>query len=687
MKGSLKEIVNYSFGHRLAKNATSIGYVDQSEVEKIVVGTASNKVILQNSEAIFHVNEPITWIDVLPPKQRITSELNCDLVVVGTDKSLIVFDVYNNKTIFHRDMPEGISCVKIGRVEEQQDNLIICGCGSTIWGIDEQGEDVFWTALGDDVNSLDLCDIDHDGINELIVGTNGTEIKVLKQQSLMKDLVEGDPCMLIRTLCDGKFAFGLNNGVIGVYRKWERLWRIKTKHLINNLLIFPIVPGDEKIYLGCVWQNGKVDVRDADNGENYLKTHLEGDVAGSVVLRRNGRMDQLLVTYFNGKVRGVELNPDFDEVSDEIAVLHEFGQRKHNLMEELKNYEATETRDRSQPGIPLNTQMDCTLELTEERGLLLHIHVSNDIPIKAVLMFAEGIFPSECFAIHPNVETSDMFTIITPLKNTATDILMRVIIGAQGSTQLRVLEFDRSLPKFSTYVYLEGGVTAPEGFVDLEFTVRLDLLNRWLATNFLINDEVVNTMNNENSWSVSFKCCYTKEVLQIEIIGGRVIIKHNLIEIAGEVVQSMVQSMEIRQLTSRAHFPKYQEQLMELISSMEDRYTMNDKLTAEWTERLNFIRETVVRAEDALITDQTTKARKLYVRVAMLNRECVAQRQILMNSVEALVSSLKKLNLLIKQNSQLKIGEDANELVRECRKLLAAENFSVLGKRLQISGT
>jgi hypothetical protein len=95
----------------------------------------------------------------------------------------------------------------------------------------------------------------------------------------------------------------------------------------------------------------------------------------------------------------VELNPDEDEKDSNMAALHEYGQRKHNLMEELKNYEASEQVDTNQPAIPADTQMECTLELTLDRGLLLHIRVSNNIPIKAVLMFAEGIFPSECYAM------------------------------------------------------------------------------------------------------------------------------------------------------------------------------------------------------------------------------------------------------------------------------------------------
>lgn len=113
------------------------------------------------------MNEPITCVDVLRPERTITQDFQSDLVVVGTERSLLVFDVFNNKTIFHRDMPEGVECVRISRVEQAGPTVIVCGCGSTIWGIGAQGEDVFWTTLGDDVHSLDLCDVDEDGVKEV----------------------------------------------------------------------------------------------------------------------------------------------------------------------------------------------------------------------------------------------------------------------------------------------------------------------------------------------------------------------------------------------------------------------------------------------------------------------------------------------------------------------------------------
>lgn len=49
--------------------------------------------------------------------------------------------------------------------------------------------------------------------------------------------------------------------------------------------------------------------------------------------------------------------------------------------------------------VPANTNLKCGLSLNIERGLCLQLSVSNNIPIKAVLLFAEGIFDSECYSM------------------------------------------------------------------------------------------------------------------------------------------------------------------------------------------------------------------------------------------------------------------------------------------------
>ena len=150
-------------------------------------------------------------------------------------------------------MPEGIRDIQFGPVDDQKTPIVVCACGSTIWGIDAFGKDVFWTALGDDINSLALCDFDNDGNNEIVVGTNGIEIKVLKNLALICELTEGDPVSTVKTISKTSFLFALTTGTLGLYEGRALFWRVKSKSHVVCFLEYP----NENTF-ACVWQSGKV---------------------------------------------------------------------------------------------------------------------------------------------------------------------------------------------------------------------------------------------------------------------------------------------------------------------------------------------------------------------------------------------------------------------------------------------
>jgi hypothetical protein len=59
---------------------------------------------------------------------------------------------------------------------------------------------------------------------------------------------------------------------------------------------------DGTLALTCVWHNGKIDVRNIENGENYRKTQLDGEVASVFVADiQQSQRKQLLLAYYNGK--------------------------------------------------------------------------------------------------------------------------------------------------------------------------------------------------------------------------------------------------------------------------------------------------------------------------------------------------------------------------------------------------
>nr|CAD2195707.1 unnamed protein product [Meloidogyne enterolobii] len=321
---SLKTAFGFSFAHRLV--AAASGSFDESGHEQLVVGTETGKICLQGSESVFHVNDKINFLSVYKHNRRIKEQSikssdnsEYDIVIIGTNNSLMAFDVFNNKTIFHREITEGVNFIKIGNIDEyKNENVIICGCGTTIWGFQLDGKDLFWTALGDQINVLELCDMDGDGLNELIVGTDGIEIKakyipifinlklflkVLKNASFFAEFDEGDPTLAIIAI--NNFCFWPFIWCCWCLWTRERLWRVKTKSRIVSLLSFP-----DQNHVACVWQNAKIDIRSVSTGEIRTKDQLEGgelsiaflvDLAGVGPLDSGEEQPQLTLVFKNGQ--------------------------------------------------------------------------------------------------------------------------------------------------------------------------------------------------------------------------------------------------------------------------------------------------------------------------------------------------------------------------------------------------
>ena len=97
-----------------------------------------------------------------------------------------------------------------------------------------------------------MCDINGDGKNEIISGSDDNEIRVFlddgevmlesKQTDKVQSACHHRSCMIgtqVTALCyisDRRFAFGLANGTVGVY-EWSQgdmvlKWRVKSKHKV-----------------------------------------------------------------------------------------------------------------------------------------------------------------------------------------------------------------------------------------------------------------------------------------------------------------------------------------------------------------------------------------------------------------------------------------------------------------------
>lgn len=88
-----------------------------------------------------------------------------DVLLVGTAHSLQAFDVHNNRDLFFRDLPDGASCMVVGRCSGSGPGgapLVLVGGNCCVAGYDARGEEVLWAATSGVVTALALLEAEGD---------------------------------------------------------------------------------------------------------------------------------------------------------------------------------------------------------------------------------------------------------------------------------------------------------------------------------------------------------------------------------------------------------------------------------------------------------------------------------------------------------------------------------------------
>lgn len=117
---------------------------------------------------------------------------------------------------------------------------------------------------------MEFCDIDNDGEAELIVGSKDNMIRAFKNEEMIFDLPEPSKIILLSCVRQDTFAFALENGQIGVYKKRTKLWKLKHKQKITAILGVDF-NNDGKCDVVLGFENGRVEVREDLSGSILFK--------------------------------------------------------------------------------------------------------------------------------------------------------------------------------------------------------------------------------------------------------------------------------------------------------------------------------------------------------------------------------------------------------------------------------
>ncbi|XP_011921148.1 PREDICTED: Bardet-Biedl syndrome 2 protein isoform X2 [Cercocebus atys] len=632
---------------------------------------------LESDVSLLNINQAVSCLTagVLNP------ELGYDALLVGTQTNLLAYDVYNNSDLFYREVADGANAIVLGTLGDISSPLAIIGGNCALQGFNHEGRDLFWTVTGDNVNSLALCDFDGDGKKELLVGSEDFDIRVFKEDEIVAEMTETEVVTSLCPMYGSRFGYALSNGTVGVYDKTARYWRIKSKNHAMSIHAFDLnSDGVNELITG--WSNGKVDARSDRTGEVIFKDNFSSAIA--------------VRGYLPGTA---EMKGNLMDTSVEQDLIRELSQKKQNLLLELRNYEENAKAELASPLneadghrgiIPANTRLHTTLSVslgseTQTAHTELCISTSNDTIIRAVLIFAEGIFTGESHVVHPSIHnlSSSICIPIAPPKDVPVDLHLKAFVGYRSSTQFHVFELTRQLPRFSMYALTSlDPASEPISYVNFTIAERAQRAVVWLSQNFLLPEDT-------HIQNAPFQVCFTSlrngGHLYIKIkLTGEITINTDDIDLAGDIIQSMASFFAIEDLQVEADFPVYFEELRKVLVKVDEYHSVHQKLSADMADHSNLIRSLLVGAEDARLMRDMKTMKSRYMELYDLNRDLLNGYKIRSNNHTELLGNLKAVNQAIQRAGRLRVGKPKNQVITACRDAIRSNNINTLFRIMRV---
>ena len=674
----------------------------------LTCGTSAGKIFFHSP----HEKDPQAQIKFLNINRRISAlacgrldpKMNREVLLVGAQTTLLCYDINENMDVFFKDVPDGVNTIVVGSMDKAfggGGNMALVGGNCSIQGFDHQGEECFWTVTGDNVSTMTFCDFEEDGDLELLVGSDDYEIRIFKGEEVVSETTETDKIVALTKMRMGTFGYALGNGTVGVYSgPGQRRWRVKSKHEVTAILGFDL-DGDGEPELISGWSNGKFEVRSDVTGEVIFKDATKNGSAVSGILQADYRCDgrqEVIVCSNEGEVRaylpaGEELDAMggtaiADKLEDET--LQELNQRKQELLFELKQYEEQSkaakagSKGNDKGGlIEKDTKINAKLEHSvEEKCLYLTLEASSSALIKAAVVFADRLFEhGESVAVHAKSPETTLRVPLRPPKDVKADLQVRAIVGNRAAPIYHVFELAFKLSKFAMYVPVDAkSAKQPNAGVTCVLPGAAKAIRKWIAHTFQASGVKDETGESILQAFVSLRDGRPLWLRMTPDAGGTFHVLTEDIELAGEVLQDLCNTLQVVELESLAEFPAEMEAFRAVLLRVDEFNAARLQLTAEMADQSNNAKTMVIKAEDARILGDIKGMRAAYAELYTLNAQLMGEYAKRANNHEQLLAALKDVNHMIQKAARLRVGTAKTRIVAACRAAIKDNSIHSLFK-------
>eukprot|EP00933_Yihiella_yeosuensis_P017764 TRINITY_DN14789_c0_g1_i1.p1 TRINITY_DN14789_c0_g1~~TRINITY_DN14789_c0_g1_i1.p1 ORF type:complete len:719 (-),score=133.08 TRINITY_DN14789_c0_g1_i1:92-2248(-) len=696
----------FSLGHQVLQGYVTVGKYDGTH-PCLTAGTTAGKVLIhcphnraenpENEVLFLNINRKITSVVTGPLNPALNGR---DVLMVGTQTSLMVYDVEENADLFFKEVHDGVNTIAYGFLPQIEQPVCVVGGNCSVQAFDWEGNELYWTVTGDNVSALAFCDVNDDSQPELLCGTEDFEIRAFKQEEVIKEITETDVVIRIEPLHKCRFAYALMHGSVGVYDRFTRQWRVKSKNRVNCIDAFDL-DSDGVPELIAGWENGKVEVRNEKTGEVMCKDYFQAPIAALVHsdYRLDGRQTLMCLTT-EGDVRGwlassqgsehgglsvgaaaAQEQKESDAYRDLMAQRVALNQELTSFQEQLKKFKES-GKESGQGVIPTDTKLNVSLKSNRAQGTVeLHLMTSNYSVIRAVVIFAEHLFDGEACMLHPIPPSNNIIVQISPAKDVSTMMNIKAMSGlSSNSVQYHVFELNYVMPKFAMYHLVEAGSLSkvPEGNVTFQLNERPNRIWTWLQRSFISLPETMPPASGKNLLEVNFISLRTGEPLCFTMSSepnAVVTVRTDDIEVAGEIIQDLCNHLQVTELESTANFAAEMEKFKSVLMRVDEYNAVRMKLTAEMADSANLVKALIVKAEDYRMLSDMAHLKKVFSSLQTTNGDLIAEYNKRANNHTQLLGQLKEVNMMIQKAAKLRVGNPKTRVVSACRAAVKVNNI------------
>ena len=662
-------------------------------------------------------------------KEKDIIKRKSDVLFIGCETSLMCYDIMENKTLFDREITEGVLSMTCGRFSSFTEPLCLAGGNCNIVGVDINGEDKFWTVLGGNTICMALGDFNKDDKNELFVGTDDYTIRIYKEEEPILEINENTKIVIICPIEDDYFCYGLETGTVGLYKGSSRVWIKKEKGYCCSMDVRDFT--DEEVLQALIGMStGKIILLDANTGREILNFYVANGVSkffyGEFTLslrqinekenenkeKKNGEeedeeeedRDQIICFTENGDVYGycygeknyVPIEREFISKDKKVSKedLNEYERlikEKNRLLDELEDLAVKESNKskinspKDGNSLPDGAKVEIDLESNDEDKCAdLILEATEGTVIKMVIIVSEQIYQGETFVKYPKDETNKAIVQIKNKKDLHINLHIKVLLGTNSFLDdFQVLEYNKIIPKYCFYILLreESDYTSKlDQGISIEYNDTINRFIIFLEASFNIPKSDLETFKkDEKNYKIRFRSLRTDKILEFNIKNGKkLFILTDEIELCGNLVQDFAAYLKEENLNTNIKYEKYANSYEEIFNRIELLDNERNHFNINMSDIITNIKDLFVKAEDNRLIDNIRGFRDYFRKIDVQNAQLLDEFEKRSDKYHQLLTDLKSVNEMIQLGSNLKCGTFKKAMVSECRKCIRNKDYKLL---------